>query len=197
MTIDQLNSHDFMTYKHLCLFLFGLFTLGAPITRAADPAATSDHDVVIYGGTSAGIIAGIQALKMGKSVVVIEPSDCEGGLTTGGLGQTDIGNKMVIGGLSRDFYRRIARYYSEPEVWKWQQREDFRDGGQTRTGKGEQTMWTFEPSAALTVYRNWIAEVGLALILRERLDREDGVKMKSPGRFSRGRCSSTALMKAT
>ena len=56
------------------------------------------YDIIVYGGTSAGIVAGIQAKKMGKSVVIIEPTDREGGLTTGGLGQTDIGNKMVIGG---------------------------------------------------------------------------------------------------
>ena len=97
-----------MNKRLLCLFLFlfGLFALGAPITRAAD---ASDHDLVIYGGTSAGIIAGIQALKLGKSVVVIEPSDREGGLTTGGLGQTDIGNKMVIITLNRKRGRGRSR----------------------------------------------------------------------------------------
>ena len=114
---------------------------------------------------------------MGKSVAVIEPGEREGGLTTGGLGQTDIGNKQVIGGLSREFYRRIAKYYADPKAWKWQKREEYRDGGQTRTGNREQTMWTFEPGAALEVYRDWIAEVGLELVLRESLDREHGVKM--------------------
>ena len=49
-------------------------------------AETETYDVVVYGGTSAGIVAGIQAKKMGKSVVVIEPTSREGGLTTGGLG---------------------------------------------------------------------------------------------------------------
>ncbi|HMP76877.1 MAG TPA: FAD-dependent oxidoreductase [Kiritimatiellia bacterium] len=134
-------------------------------------------DIVIYGATSAGIIAGIQARAMGKSVVVIEPSGRVGGLTTGGLGQTDIGNKQVIGGLSRRFYERIAAHYAGPEAWTWQRRDEYRDSGQTRTAEGETSMWTFEPSAALRVYHDWIAETGLHIVYRERLDRERGVKM--------------------
>ncbi len=137
--------------------------------------AEETYDIVIYGGTSAGIVAGIQAQKMGKSVVVIEPTSREGGLTTGGLGQTDIGNKMAIGGLSREFYQRIAQHYADDSVWNWQQRNEYKDGGQTRTDKGESAMWTFEPSAALKVYRQWISETGLKLIYNERLNRETGV----------------------
>jgi hypothetical protein len=60
-----------------------------------------DYDVVIYGGTSAGIAAAIQSSRMGKTVVLIEPTSRIGGLTTGGLGATDIGNKQAIGGISR------------------------------------------------------------------------------------------------
>ena len=64
---------------------------------------TEKYDIVIYGGTSAGVTAAIQAKAMGRSVVLIEPTNRLGGLTSGGLGQTDIGNKAAIGGLSRDF----------------------------------------------------------------------------------------------
>jgi FAD dependent oxidoreductase len=138
----------------------------------------TQRDIVVYGGTSAGIVAGIQALAMGKSVVVIEPTGRVGGLTTGGLGQTDIGNKQVIGGLSRQFYARIARHYHEDSSWKWEKREEYKDSGQTRTEAGEETMWTFEPSAALKIYQDWIVETGLEVIYRERLDRAAGVKME-------------------
>lgn len=165
-----------MISTFLCLLT--PMTLGASVAYAADASGAAGHDLVIYGGTSAGIVAGIQALKMGKTVVVIEPSEREGGLTTGGLGQTDIGNKRVIGGLSREFYRRIASHYAEPKSWTWQERQGYRDGGQSRTGKGEATMWTFEPSAALAVFREWVAEVGLELVLQERLEREGGVTME-------------------
>lgn len=158
------------------LALVILIALSGSTSQAS---AATHRDLVIYGGSSAGIVAGIQALAMGKSVVVIETGKREGGLTTGGLGQTDIGNKQVIGGLSREFYQRIAKHYADPAAWKWQKRETYRDGGQTRTGKTEAAMWTFEPSVALKVYRDWIAETGLEIVRQESLDRAKGVKMKN------------------
>lgn len=149
--------------------------LSLALLPTALPAEPVERDLIVYGGTSAGLIAGLQAKAMGKSVVVIEPSAREGGLTTGGLGQTDIGNKQVIGGLSREFYRRVARHYAREEAWNWQTRAEYQGDGQSRTDKGEDTLWTFEPSAALKIYRDWIAETGLELIRQERLDREKGV----------------------
>ena len=52
-------------------------------------------DVCVYGGTSAGVVAAYSAKKMGKSVLLIEPGKYLGGMTTGGLGMTDIGNKYA------------------------------------------------------------------------------------------------------
>lgn len=141
-----------------------------------DLAAQKEYDIVIYGGTSAGISAAIQSSRMGKSVVLIEPSGRIGGLTTGGLGQTDIGNKMVIGGISREFYREIKNFYADPSNWKWQKPEDYRDGGQTRTSSGEDAMWTFEPSAALKVYHKMMAAEKIDLVYNQRLNRKNGVK---------------------
>jgi hypothetical protein len=74
-------------------------------------------DVCIYGGTSAGIIAAYTAKTYGKSVVLIEPGNHLGGMTTGGLGFTDIGNKYAVTGLARDFYRRIGDHYGKFEQW--------------------------------------------------------------------------------
>nr|WP_145366098.1 FAD-dependent oxidoreductase [Stratiformator vulcanicus] len=121
-------------------------------------AADDQPEVVIYGGTSAGIIAAVQLKKMGKSVVVIEPTDRIGGLTTGGLGQTDIGNKQAVGGLSRQFYRDVRTYYQDPANWKWQKKEEYRSGGQSQTAEEEDTMWTFEPSAALKILQGYVDE---------------------------------------
>lgn len=136
------------------------------------------YDVVIYGGTSAGIASAIQSSRMGKSVVLIDPTNRIGGLTTGGLGQTDIGNKYVIGGIAREFYRNIRKYYDNPNNWKWQNREDYMDEGQTRTEKNEEAMWTFEPLAALTVYKQMLAREKVDLVYGERLNRETGVTAK-------------------
>jgi Pyruvate/2-oxoglutarate dehydrogenase complex, dihydrolipoamide dehydrogenase (E3) component, and related enzymes len=134
------------------------------------------YDVVVYGGTSAGIASAIQASRMGKSVVIIEPTHRLGGLTTGGLGQTDIGNKFVIGGISREFYQNIRKYYDDPKNWRWQDRGEYLDEGQTRTEKGEDAMWTFEPSAALKVYHQMLSNEKVDVIYGERLNRATGVR---------------------
>ena len=135
----------------------------------------TSYDVVIYGGTSAGIAAAIQSSRMGKSVLLIEPSRRIGGLTTGGLGQTDIGNKQAIGGISREFYQNIKKYYNDPANWKWQTIAEYRDGGQTRTKEGEDAMWTFEPSAALKVYKQMMDAENIDQVYEEKLDRKNGV----------------------
>ncbi len=80
-------------------------------------AQNNKYDVCVYGGTAAGVIAAYTAVKMGKSVVLIEPGKYLGGLTTGGLGYTDIGNKYAITGLSLDFYRRVGKHYGKFEQW--------------------------------------------------------------------------------
>ena len=136
------------------------------------------YDVIIYGGTSAGVASAIQTSRMGKSVLIIEPTHRLGGLTTGGLGQTDIGNKHVIGGISREFYQNIRKYYDDPNNWKWQDRDAYMDEGQTRTEKGEDAMWTFEPSAALKVYHQMLSAEKIDIVYGEKLNRESGVIKK-------------------
>ncbi|MGK0239472.1 MAG: hypothetical protein ACI92G_002949 [Candidatus Pelagisphaera sp.] len=154
------------------IFLWGTF----PVILAEAGDRVGSYDIVIYGGSSSGVVAAIQSSRMGKTVVLIEPTKRIGGLTTGGLGQTDIGNKHAIGGVSREFYQNIRRYYEDPSNWKWQTKADYQDGGQTRTQEGESTMWTFEPSAALNVLHEMLAKEKVDLVYDQRLDRENGVK---------------------
>src|SRR5439155_26132386 len=71
-----------------------------------------ESDICIYGGTAAGVAAGVQAARMGKRGVIVEFGKHLGGMTSGGLGATDIGNKAAIGGIAREFYHRIAQHYS-------------------------------------------------------------------------------------
>ncbi len=159
---------------------YGLSFILAIILSAAgteSPAQNTDeYDLVVYGGTSAGIAAAIQGSRMGKTVIIIEPSTRIGGLTTGGLGQTDIGNKQAIGGISREFYQNINTYYNDTANWNWQKKKEYKDGGQTRTLSGEDAMWTFEPSAALKVYHDMIADESIELVYKERIDRAGGVE---------------------
>ena len=136
--------------------------------RAADPL----HDLVVYGATSGGIVAAIQAEAMGRSVVVVEPSSHLGGLTAGGLGATDIGNKAAIGGLSREFYRRVGRHYADPAAWIRERKDDYEN---RRKAPGELEMWTFEPHVAEQIYRDWLADAGVEVVTGERLDLDGGV----------------------
>ncbi len=162
-----------------------LHTASAAVETAQRPTQQDTrHDVVVYGGTSGGIATAIQVRRMGKSVVLLEPTQRIGGLTTGGLGQTDIGNKAAIGGISREFYQRIFQHYQQPTNWKWQKPEEYRSGGQSRQAAGEETQWTFEPSAALKVYDQLISEHEIPVIYGQRLDRSDTGVLKDGPRIT-------------
>lgn len=152
--------------------------LSAFFLQALAQEKTVVTDICIYGGTSAGVVAAIQASRLGKSVVLIEPTNRLGGLTTGGLGATDIGNKQAIGGISREFYQQVKEYYEKPSNWKWQTRDEYmnRKNHSGRNAAGEDAMWTFEPSAALKIYEQMMAAEHIILRKGERLDREQGVK---------------------
>lgn len=141
---------------------------------AVTAGAAETYDVVVYGGTSSGIVAAVQTARMGKSVVVIEPSRHLGGLTSGGLGATDIGNKAAIGGMAREFYQRIRKHYDDPAAWTRQKREDYIPAG-SKDSK-EDTLWKFEPHVASQVFQAMLDEAHVTVLLGERLDRGKGVK---------------------
>ena len=92
----------------------------AQFSLALDAAEVVETDLCIYGGTSGGVVAAVQAARMGKSVVIAEPGRHVGGLSAGGLGRTDTGNIGSIGGLSREFYRRVGRQYGQGEVFNFE-----------------------------------------------------------------------------
>ena len=158
--------------------LLALFCSLPALLRAEAPAPT--YDVVVYGGTSAAIIAAVQAKKMGKTVIVISPDKHLGGLSSGGLGFTDSGDKSVIGGLSRDFYHRVWQAYQQPGAWKHEAKEKFGNKGQGTVAMDatERTMWIFEPSVAEKVFEDYVKEFKLTIERNEWLDRTHGVEKK-------------------
>ncbi len=163
--------------------LLALFCSLPALLRAEAPAPT--YDVVVYGGTSAAIIAAVQAKKMGKTVIVVSPDRHLGGLSSGGLGWTDSGDKSVIGGLARDFYHRVWQAYQQPGAWKHEAREKFGNKGQGTVAMdaGSRTMWIFEPSVAEQVFEGYVKEFGLVVERDEWLDRVQGVA-KTDGRIT-------------
>ena len=112
------------------------------------PARTlTEADVCIYGGTSGGVVAAVQAARLGQRAVLIEPGRHLGGMSSSGLSVTDIGphGRDYLGGVAREFYRRVGAHYGKPEeVW-------------------------FEPKVAEQVFDAMVAEAGVTVVLGEAL----------------------------
>ena len=159
-------------------------------TDATPPPPVPEYDVVIYGGTSSGIIAAVQAKRMGKTVVVVCPDQHLGGLSSGGLGWTDTGNKAVIGGLAREFYHRVWQQYQEDAAWPWQPRDAFGNKGQgTPAIDGEySTMWVFEPHVAEKVFEDMVRENEIPVNRNEWLDRANGAVKRKDASFQSPCC---------
>ncbi len=114
----------------------------APLERSRE---TIRADVCVYGGTAAGVIAAVQAARLGRTVVLLDPAPVVGGMTTGGLSWTDFGNKQAIGGMAREFYRRCGAAYGVDEEWN------------------------FEPKVARQVFRGMLLEAGVRVYGRQFL----------------------------
>lgn len=106
---------------------------------------TKQYDLCIYGGTSAGVVAAYTAAKAGKSVILVDPGHRLGGLSSGGLGHTDIGNKYVVSGLALDFYRKIGKHYNTFE------------------------QWIFEPKVAEAIFNQYMEDCGAEMRLGQLL----------------------------
>ena len=145
---------------NLLLLLFvvhsfsGGFSFSGTVSGVADEGG---YDICIYGSTSAGVIAAYSARKLGKTVVLISPDGHIGGLSSGGLGKTDIGNKHVITGLSRDFYRRLGKEYRRFEAWN------------------------FEPRRAHKLFEDYLKEANVPLVLNKRVTKvnKKGARIRS------------------
>ena len=153
-------------------------------TKPADGSRQNEMaaDVVIYGSSPAALTAAIEAQRHGKSAVIVCQEKRIGGLTTGGLGQTDIGNKDAFGGLALQFYRDVADWYKSEANWKYEKREDYMPDGQCADSMAKDSMWTFEPHAALAILERWERQNRLRIFRGEFLDRGKGVA-KENGRI--------------
>src|SRR6266704_196477 len=141
-------------------------------------------DICIYGGTAGGVAAAVQASRMGESVVIAEFGNHLGGMTSGGLGATDIGNKAAIGGIAREFYHRIAQYYARDEAWRFETREHyFKTGSRNSTipdlRAPDTTMWTFEPHVAEDILFQMVNEAKVPVYFQQRLHsvKKDGARI--------------------
>jgi hypothetical protein len=132
------------------------------------------YDVIIYGATSAGVMAGVQVARMGYSVAVIEPGNHVGGMTSNGLGWVDISKPQTIGGLAKEYFHRIWEHYQRDDAWKWEPKRFLTDQMGSLTFY-KQTMWLLEPHVGELIFENMIKEGKVSIIRSERLNRTNGV----------------------
>jgi hypothetical protein len=125
-------------------------------------------DVCVYGATSSGVIAAVTAKQLGRSVLLVEPGRHLGGMSSGGLGWTDFGNKAAIGGLSLEFYKRIGE----------------------AKGKAE-PLWVFEPSVAERTFERFIRENDVTVLFEHSV--VDVTKDRT-GRITRARFAPSSLL---
>jgi len=152
------------------ILVYTLLAFICPLTGLkAQSSLYKNYDICIYGGTSSGVIAAYTAARSGKSVLLIEPGKNLGGMSSGGLGLTDIGNKYAISGLALDFYRRIGKHY----------------------GKFEQ--WIFEPHVAENLFNEYIKKAKVPVLYENRITGVEkkgslitAITLENPTRKSKG-----------
>ena len=157
-----------------------------PLSGRARAAETIEAEICVYGGAAGGVAAAVQAARMGKRVVIAEFGSHLGGLTSGGLGATDIGNKAAIGGISREFYHRVAQHYADSNAWTFETAQDYfnrhRAGqaGASSLGGPDATMWTFEPSVAENILFQMINAAKVPVYFQQRLAgvKKDGARIQ-------------------
>lgn len=169
-----------MLPKIAYLLLISVMLLGC---KNSNDSVKYDADVVIYGGTSAAITTAVQLIRMNKTVLIVCPEKHIGGLSASGLGFTDLGNKEVIGGISKEFYQSVYNHYQSEEAWNWQPRNEYGNVGQGTTAIDDvnKTMWTFEPHVAEDIFEKMVKDNSIKIIRDKWLDRDNGVEMKDGG----------------
>ncbi len=143
----------------LCFSAACIIPGGAAALSLSEADGQGSFDVLVYGGTPAGIAAAITAAREGAHVLLIEPGSHVGGMITSGLCATDTGNSYCIGGISREFFERVGRHY------------------------GKTISWYMEPHVAEVVFSEMLKEAGVQVVFNERLREIEGV-IKSGTRIS-------------
>jgi hypothetical protein len=157
-----------------CLFTITSLLTFSGVISAADLKA----DVVVYGDAPGGVTAAVQAKRMGKSVILVSQYGHLGGLTSSGLGWSDIGNDSILGGLSRDFYHAVYLHYQKDESWNLQKRDVFPEiaQGTLAFNPKNELASVFEPKIAEDVFHKMVKEAGVKII-KGRLDLKKGAFM--------------------
>lgn len=140
------------------------------------------YDICVYGATASGVMAAIQAARMGQKTVLIANDSHVGGVATSGLTATDMNRHAVVGGLAEEFYKEIYKYYLNPDVWTCQTRDEFMVSTlkRTYTGKNDprQIQWVYESKVAENIMKTMLEEAGVKVLYNSRIDRNQAINKK-------------------
>jgi hypothetical protein len=154
-----------------CSILFSFYT------------AETKYDICVYGETSSGVMAAVEAGRKGKSVVLISTNNHVGGMATSGLTATDLNNFRAAGGITREFFQRIYTYYKNPSAWKNQDRDTFFEVSKKRTFTGKndslRMQWVYESHVGELVMKQMLTQANVNVVYNERLDLKKGVAKKN------------------
>jgi hypothetical protein len=129
---------------------------------AAQAAQIVEADVCVFGGTSGGVVAAMQAARMGKSVVIGEPGKHLGGMTSGGLSAVDIGDPRSVGGIAREYFTKLAATVGVTLAWD----KEFKSaGGGPATGGA----YAIEPHKAEQAFNDMALDAGVKVHFGARL----------------------------
>lgn len=104
-------------------------------------SGVSEYDVVIIGGGTSGVAAGLQSARLGARTLIVEEFDWLGGmLTSAGVSATD-GNQVLRGGIWDEFRTELENHYGGPKA--------------LCTGWVSKTM--FEPSVGDSLFKRMAA----------------------------------------
>jgi hypothetical protein len=141
-----MDRRNFIRLSSLGTLITGSGIAASCVYKNADSEGEDFADIAVIGGTPAGIMAAISAARMGSKVILTEYHSHLGGMTTSGLGKSDIENKEAIAGLFKEFTEMVLHYYTE------------------KYGKSSKEVllckegYYYEPSVAELVFNQMIAE---------------------------------------
>lgn len=154
--------------KHLTRIFISVLLASWP---GLSQAATVEADICIYGGTSGGVAAAVQASRMGRKVVIVEPGKHLGGMTSGGLSAVDIGDPRTVGGIAREYFSRLVGSYGKKLEWD----KPFIGNGGPATGGA----YSIEPHVAERLFNEMAREAGVEVRLQAQLAtvKKEGVRI--------------------
>jgi hypothetical protein len=133
-----------------------LTNLTASAAVRGPSAKSGQADLIVYGGTASGVITAYSAAREGLHVILLEPRNHLGGMVTGGLSATDLGQFRIIGGYARDFYMQAAEHYGLHDL-------------------DQAANWRSEPRVGEKIFRKMLDDAGVEIHFGEKLREHDGV----------------------